>query len=56
MLFDNPIFSGWYTDTVDIYRVVTEQQGNISSQVRNEKSAQHQSRAVCIVPSVTVRP
>lgn len=21
MLFDNPIFGGWYTDTVDIYRV-----------------------------------
>ena len=29
MLFDNPILAEWYTDTADIYRVVTEQQGNV---------------------------
>ena len=39
MLFDNPIFAGWYTDTVDIYRVVTEQKGNISSQARKKINA-----------------
>lgn len=36
MLFDNPILAEWYTDTADIYRVVTEQQGNVSSQVRKK--------------------
>ncbi|HBI63021.1 MAG TPA: hypothetical protein DDY31_17755 [Lachnospiraceae bacterium] len=36
MIFDNPIFSGWYTDTVDVYRVVSVKMGNISRQKREK--------------------
>ena len=36
MLFDNPIFAGWYTDTVDIYRVVAVTCGNVTSQERKK--------------------
>lgn len=36
MLFDNPIFTTWYTDTADVYRVVTAVQGNISKQKRHK--------------------
>lgn len=34
MIFNNPIFSNWYTDTVDIYRVVTMSNGNLDRQER----------------------
>lgn len=33
---DNPIFSNWYTDTVDIYRVVSVKVGNITTQERQQ--------------------
>ncbi len=36
MILNNTIFSGWYTDTADIYRVVTVKKGNISSQERRK--------------------
>ena len=36
MLFDNPIFEGWYTDLVDVYRVVTVKDGSISRQERKK--------------------
>lgn len=36
MLFDNPIFSGWYTDTMDIYRVVPDGNGNVDMQERKK--------------------
>lgn len=36
MLFDNPIFAGWYTDTVDIYRVSAQKQGNVTRQERQK--------------------
>lgn len=36
MIFDNPVFSGWYTDIVDIYRVVTVMEGNLSKQERQK--------------------
>ena len=39
MLFDNPIFSGWYTDTVDIYRVVSVVKGNVTAQERQRINA-----------------
>lgn len=39
MLFDNPIFAGWYTDTVDIFRVVPVQRGNIDAQERQKINA-----------------
>ena len=32
----NPIFSGWYTDTVDVYRVVNITSGNITRQERQQ--------------------
>lgn len=32
MIFDNPIFAGWYTDIVDVYRVVNVTEGNIDTQ------------------------
>ena len=38
MLFDNPIFGGWYTDTVDIYRVVPVKDGNITKQARQKQN------------------
>ena len=31
---NNPIFSGWYTDTVDVYRIVNITSGNITRQER----------------------
>lgn len=34
VIFDNPIFSDWYTDTVDVYRVVNVESGNITVQER----------------------
>lgn len=40
MLYNNPIFAGWYTDTVDIYRVIAVKNGNTTRQERqkiNEK-------------------
>lgn len=36
MIFDNPIFSAWYTDTVDVYRVVQIADGNIDKQERKQ--------------------
>lgn len=36
MLFSNPIFSGWYTDTMDIYRVTSVRKGNITAQERKK--------------------
>lgn len=36
MIFNNPIFRSWYTDTVDIYRVVPTKKGNINSQERKK--------------------
>lgn len=36
MIFNNPIFSNWYTDTVDIYRVVTVPNGNLDRQERQK--------------------
>lgn len=36
MLFDNPIFAGWYTDTVDIYRVTAVKDGNVTRQKRQK--------------------
>lgn len=34
MLFDNPIFADWYTDTVDVYRTEEKKDGSITRQVR----------------------
>ncbi len=39
MIFNNPIFSNWYTDTVDIYRVVTVSHGNLDRQERQKINA-----------------
>ena len=36
MIFDNPIFKTWYTDTVDIYRVVPVKKGNLDTQERQK--------------------
>lgn len=36
MIFDNPIFANWYTDTVDVYRVVNTATGNIDTQTRQQ--------------------
>ncbi len=36
MMFDNPIFQNWYTDTADIYRVVTVNHGNLDKQERQK--------------------
>lgn len=36
MIFDNPVFSDWYTDTVDVYRVVNVENGNITVQERKQ--------------------
>ena len=36
MIFNNPIFSTWYTDIADIYRVVSVKKGNVSSQERKQ--------------------
>ena len=48
MLFDNPIFKGWYTDTVDIYRVVPDKEGNLTKQKRQK---QHTAPIPCRVYS-----
>ncbi len=36
MIFDNPIFKSWYTDTVDIYLVVPVKKGNLDMQERQK--------------------
>lgn len=36
MLFDNPIFKNWYTDLMDICRVVSVKDGNITRQERKK--------------------
>ena len=36
MLFNNPIFSAWYTDTMDVYRVAPVQQGNTTVQKKQK--------------------
>lgn len=36
MIFDNPVFSDWYTDIVDVYRVVNTNTGNITTQERKQ--------------------
>ena len=36
MIFDNPVFSDWYTDMVDVYRVVNTETGNITAQERKQ--------------------
>lgn len=36
MIFDNPIFRNWYTDTMDIYRVVSVEEGNVDRQERKK--------------------
>lgn len=35
MLFDNPIFANWYTDTVSIYRASDTKVGNVTKKQRN---------------------
>lgn len=35
-MMGNPVFSGWYTDTVDVYRVVNTTSGNINRQERQQ--------------------
>lgn len=39
MIFDNPIFRSWYTDTADIYRVVPVKKGNLDTQERRKVNA-----------------
>ena len=39
MIFDNPIFAGWYTHTVDVYRVVNVTVGNVDTQERRQVGA-----------------
>lgn len=36
MLFDNPIFEGWYTDSMSISRIIDKENGNITKKVRQE--------------------
>lgn len=36
MIFNNPIFKNWYTDTADIYRVVPVKKGNLDTQERQK--------------------
>lgn len=36
MLFDNPIFEGWYTDLMDVYRVIPVKDGNVTRQERTK--------------------
>lgn len=38
MLFDNPVFLGWYTDKVNIYRVEDKKVGNVAKKQRVLKS------------------
>ena len=39
MLFDNPIFEGWYTDLMDVYRVISVKDGNVTRQERTKVGA-----------------
>ena len=34
MLFDNPVFEGWYTDSMDVYRNVDVSSGNLDGKKR----------------------
>lgn len=34
MLFDNPVFEGWYTDSMDVYRNVDVSCGNLDGKER----------------------
>lgn len=34
MIFDNPVFKSWYTDTLEIFRVVSVMKGNVTTQER----------------------
>ena len=36
MLFNNPIFANWHTDTVDVYRTVSIEYGSITRQERQK--------------------
>lgn len=36
MLFDNPIFKNWYTDLMDVCRVVPVKDGNVTRQERKK--------------------
>ncbi len=36
MIFDNPIFKTWYTDTMEICRVVPVMKGNVTAQERKK--------------------
>ena len=36
MLFDNPVFGNWYTDTVDIWRMVPVRDGNLDGMERKK--------------------
>lgn len=36
MIYDNPIFRTWYTDTVDVYRTVSVAKGNVDSKERRK--------------------
>ena len=36
MLFDNPLFADWYTDTMDVYRVIAVKDGSITRQERKK--------------------
>ena len=38
MLFDNPIFKNWYTDLMDVCRVVPVKDGNVTRQERKTVS------------------
>lgn len=36
MLFDNPIFESWYTDTMDVYRNMDVTHGNLDGKERRQ--------------------
>ena len=36
MLFDNPIFKNWFTDLMDVCRVVPVKDGNVTRQERKK--------------------
>lgn len=36
MIFDNPVFQSWYTDTMEIFRVVSVMKGNVTAQEREK--------------------
>ena len=46
MLFDNPLFAGWYTDTMDIYRAENKEYGGLT---RQEAVKQNQKPLPCRV-------